>query len=91
MKAKVVIRGLEVELDGTSDEIAAVIRAAVATPAMPFVPYLQNPAIEYQLVYTGHVCEYPSPWNGVMPPSCKSCGVAAAVQTIVCGTDVSIG
>lgn len=88
VKAKISVRGIDIELDGTSDEIAAVVRAAAnAAPQLPFVPYLQNPMPLTSAIYTGHVCEYPSPWNAVVPPSCKVCGVQAASWTIVVDND----
>lgn len=93
MRAKIQIRGIDIELEGTSEEIAAVVRAAVNAPIGNGYPWVvpQVPEYTYKLIYTQHVCKYPPTWNGIFPPPCEECGVAAPVQTIICGDTVIAG
>lgn len=53
----------------------------VSTPIS--VPFVQPTQIQPFIVTCQH--EYPSPWFGITPPSCKKCGQPAFQTVVTCG------
>ncbi len=70
--------GKIVELDGTQEELVIVLRQ--------FVGY--SWPIDTLPLWTYSICqhEYPQPWNGIVPPNCTKCGMAAATSYFTCTT-----
>lgn len=92
MKTKITkTDGTIIEAEGTIEELVKLLAPFVPAPVFPFTspaapepspaPY---PTVEPYVIggcAAGGICEYPSPWMAIIPPSCTKCGKQAMSST----------
>lgn len=110
MKAKITRLGETIELEGTAEELERFIKPAAPSISIQTVPYIPAPTIVpfpwvqpvdiQPFIITNPAIqpcthEYPNPWMGTVPPSCKKCGASEAFfigqhTTILCSNNSSL-